>query len=127
MIIKLKDETLSSVLSDIEKHGFACDGCACGEWGYQLDTKLFVLFYRNCRKANATPDEKLWHIEDPVFYEGGEWEFETYNDKTYRYRFNQVGKELDNYKINNAQFEIIISKLKEVSKKSWGNEYRNEY
>ena len=127
MNIKLKEEALNDLLNDIEMNNFTADGCACGDYAYQLDEKLYMYFSRSCRKSSGTPDEKLWHIHNVRFYEEGEWEYEEYNGFKYRYQFHPSNEELVSYKLNKEQFDIIVEKLKDVSKELWGNEFRNEY
>lgn len=121
MIIKLKEETLNDI---IENGKFTCDGCACGEFTYQLNDKLWMSIYRSCRKASSTPSEKLWEIHGVEFYDEiifsyyqreGEWHID---------EIEEYGKEVKNVKLNKQDEKVIYNHLRYLTNEMWGNEYR---
>lgn len=123
MIITLKDE----VLSDIEKNAnFTIDGCNCGFFFYKLADKLWMEMYRSCRKSSMTPKEKLWQLNDPVFYEDVEFWYSESNGRKYIDDAEGKGEPLKNIKLNKDSKEKLIDILKLVSRREVGNEYRNE-
>lgn len=123
MIIHLTPEKLE----DMKQNGiFVCDGCACGDFVYQLEDKLWLSVYRSCRKSSMTPDEKLWHLHEVVFYESVMFDYYTYNGEEKIDSIAEFGTYLEELKLNEEDQKELMEMLKEKTKEHWKNEYRNE-
>jgi hypothetical protein len=125
LIITIKEDIFEKIL---ENPVFTCDGCACGEVVYPLNENLHIYVYRSCRKSSMTPDEKLWHIHEIYFYKNANYIYHTNNDDIEYLDYVEVEDEdyLENVRLNPEQENILIERLKEVSKDLWRNEYRNQ-
>jgi hypothetical protein len=124
MIVTLKQETFE----DIRKNGkFTSDGCACGDFTYRLDDKLWLTVYRSCRKSSMTPDEKLWQLHDIQFYDNVEFYYFERDGITYVDDIKEYGNLLENVKLNKFDEQLLYQSLSIITKETWGNEYRNEY
>ena len=123
MIIKLKEGTLK----DIKENGhFTCDGCACGDFTYKLNDNLWLSIYRSCRKANGTPNDKLWHLDEIEFYDDIKFSYYQRDGKTYIDDIEKYGSLVENVKLHKEDEEFIYNHLRHLTKEIWGNEYRNE-
>lgn len=123
MIVNIKND----VFEDIKKNNaFECDGCACGDFYYQLNDKLWITVYRSCRKSSMTPDEKLWQLHDVVFYDNIEFDYFERDGKKYVDVISNFGNCLENVKLNKDDKEKLFIILKNKTKEIWGNEFRNE-
>lgn len=113
--LTIKQKAFEQIVSDIKNNKLNFDaegGCACGRLEVKLNEQLYTSVYRSCRKSNSIPDNKLWNIEDVEFHlQSFENIDEFYLDKV-------------DIKLNSWQQEELIEVLKEVSKESWGKEYR---
>ena len=124
MNIKLKEDALVKLLDDIEKYGFTADGCNCGEYAYQLDENLHILFYRSCHKASGTPDDKWWHMHNAEFYRNIDYSYEEHDGDVYRIEcWSEEEDKINNVNLDKKQLEIIKSKLIEISKVYCGDEF----
>lgn len=125
MTIKIKENEFVNLLKYINDHDFHIDGCACGDFVYKLDDRLFLTVYRSCRKSNNTPNHKLWEIHGIQFYDNVEEVYEEFTDGSGKYlECYEFHKELKNIKLNEEQKEIIIDNLKRKTAEYWGSEYR---
>lgn len=114
----------------MRKHGFTSEGCACGEYAYQLDNDLWLFIKRGCKKSYCTPDNKWWHIKGVEFYK----HIEIYNHKGYDMNFNTYQQRdiswdeeddlLHNVKLDKYQEEQIILRARRITKVSG---YRKEF
>jgi len=117
----------NSVIEDIKNTAkFTVDGCACGDFAYQIDTNLWITFYRSCRKSSGTPDNKLWHIHEVEFYDDVKFSYYVRDGVRYIDQVEGYGNKLDNYRLNTEQEMVIMKHLKKITKEHWRNEYRNE-
>ena len=120
MKITLKPEVFRHILKDIKQYKFTSDGCACGEYAYQLDNNLWLTIYRGCKKSYTCPDNKWWHVNDIQFYKHVEVRTHRgYDD--YKYRTVEWDEEedlLENVKLDKHQSEIIIQRARRVTKVS---------
>lgn len=125
MKIKLKEETLNSLLQSIEANRFATDGCACGSFGYKLDDNLFLYAYRSCRKSSCTPEHKWWHIDDIEFYSKGKVIYYEHGNVSYIGEYEVENDDfLENVQLDEWQYGIVLNKLKEVTIDTYGEEYK---
>lgn len=127
MKITIKEKQFQEILNDIKNRGFTSDGCACGEWGLPLNENLHINVYRSCRKSNNTPNDKLWDIHDIEFYKHAEYHYgkSTYGEYL-EYIETEPENRLENVKLDENQKKLIINKLREITKDSWGSEFRWE-
>lgn len=123
MIIKLKEETLKDIK---ENSFFTSDGCACGDFAYQLNENLWVTAYRSCRKASGTPEEKLWELHDLEFYDDIKFSYYERDGKKLFDGIDEYGNVIENVKLNKEDTKAIYNHLRHITKVMWGNEYRNE-
>lgn len=123
MTVKLEEDTFD----DIKENGFfVCDGCACGDFVYQLGDNLWINVYRSCRKSSNTPDEKLWELHDINFYNNIIFSHYENNGQKHIDTISEFGKHLKNVKLKKTDKKRLYKILKEITKKTWGNEFRNE-
>jgi hypothetical protein len=114
-MIKIKDEVLRHILKDIKQKAFTMsDGCACGEYAYQLDKDLWLFAYRSCRKSSNTPNDKMWHIHDLKIYKNIKAHYYLVDGKEYIDYYEAEGEPID-FKLNPKQEKQIIKRLKRVS------------
>lgn len=120
MNIKLKPKALRDILTDMRKHGFTSEGCACGEYAYQLDKNLWLTIYRGCKKSALCPNEKWWHVNDIEFYKHVDVRVHKgYNDCEYRtVEWDEEGDLIKNVKLDKHQSEVILLRARRVTKVS---------
>lgn len=126
MEITLTEQELENVFENIKKWGFTNDGCACGEWGCNVREGINLYVYRSCRKANSTPDEKLWHLHPLTIYGELEYEYGTYTGGTYIENV-EVEKELPHMTLNKGQEQTIVQELRKITLENYKYEFREAY
>ncbi|WP_340032672.1 hypothetical protein NSQ20_12485 [Paenibacillus sp. FSL K6-1122] len=114
-MLRIKDDYFKNIIKSIKDRTLNFDaegGCACGQLEIKLSDHLYLSVYRSCRKANATPDDKLWNIESVEFH---------------KQSFDQIE---DGYpeevkmKLDKEQEYILIKVLKSATEEDWGEECR---
>lgn len=122
MIIKLKDH----VIEDIRDNGyFVNEGCACGDFFYQLSDSLWLNVYRSCRKSSGTPGDKLWHLHEIQFYDDVKFNYFEYEGDKLIGDIEEYGNFLEDVKLNTSDKEILFEILRVKTIEIWGNEHRN--
>lgn len=126
MKIKLKQDQLRKLLIDMHKHGFTSDGCACGEYAYQLDKDLWLFIKRGCKKSSYTPDNKWWHIKGVEFYKHIDvHRFDTDDLQWREISWDEEDDLLHNVKLDKYQEEQIILRAKRITKADgYGKEFK---
>jgi len=123
LIINVKEDTFKDIKANCI---FEQDGCACGDFYYQLSENLWITVYRSCRKSSNTDDERLWQLHDVVFYDDLEFSYYEKEGKRYIDCIYDYGTPLDNAKLNENDKEKLFDILKQESREKWGNEFKNE-
>lgn|GEM_PF-6766807 len=114
-MLRIKEGYFQNIISNIKDRTLNFDaegGCACGRLKIKLSDHLYLSVYRSCRKANATPNDKLWHIEDVEFHK-----------QSFEYAEDEYPEEVE-MKLDKEQEYILIESLRTVTEEDWGEEYR---
>lgn len=107
-----------------EKGQFIWDGCACGDFIYQLDDHVWLNVSSHCRKSSLTPDEKLWHLHTVTFYDAITFTTNEQEGKTYITDIDGFGNILESVRLNDPSEKTLYRLLKKKMKETWGQEYR---